>query len=372
MPNVPLPPWLLSLLTLAGRYTPNWRGSPGDHFDGRRFRNVDARPHHSWRDVLRWQLSRAAQERWVDQPGPASPPQVPQRVTGDELRVTYINHASILIQHRGLNIVTDPLWGERTSPFAFIGPRRHHPPGLTLDQLPPIDLILVSHNHYDHLDLYSLTELARRFPEAKVVTGLGNAALIRACGCRDVQEIDWWQSVPLAHGMLLTGVPVQHWSARTNRDTNRSLWLGFVLESPDGPVLFPGDSGLGPEFALIRQRFGPLRFAALPIGAYEPRWFMGRHHMNPADAVQAHRILESQCSMAIHFGTFKLSDEDQFAPPRDLAEALAAQGVDPQRFRVPQPGEHWRVDALRPAAPAPRQIRPDRAASPPPADQPAA
>ncbi|SDH69050.1 MBL fold metallo-hydrolase [Pseudomonas panipatensis] len=349
MPRARRFPWLITLRNLSGRLGARYRGPQSANFDGQRFRNLDAKPHHGLRAFLKWQFARGKQQPWRDQPGPAQAPEVPARVAGAELRVTFINHATLLIQHRGLNILTDPLWGERTSPLRFLGPRRHHPPGLSLDELPPIDLILVSHNHYDHLDIGSLDQLARRFPQARVVTGLGNAELIRACGFVDVHEIDWWQSVPLPQGMLLTGVPAQHWSARSRRDTNRTLWLGFVLESADGPLLFPGDTGLGPEFALIRQRFGPMRFAALPIGAYAPRWFMRHHHMDPDDAVKAHRILDSHSSMAIHFGTFRLSDEGQFAPIEDLARALLEQGVDSQRFRAPKPGEHWRVAPL-PAA----------------------
>ncbi|PAU61781.1 MBL fold metallo-hydrolase [Pseudomonas indica] len=340
------PLWLVSLQSLLGHAGDGYQGPPSDHFDGKRFRNLRPTPHKSFASFLKWQLNHEPQPAWIDQPGPASPPAIPQRVEGNDLRVTYINHATILIQQHGLNILTDPLWSQRASPFSFLGPRRHHPPGLSLDELPPIDVILVSHNHYDHLDLYSLRELARRFPKARVITGLGNGALIEAAGWSGVNEIDWWQSLPLNEHLILHGVPAQHWSARARRDTNRTLWMGFVLASAEGPVLFPGDSGLGPEFGLIRERFGPLRFAALPIGAYAPRWFMRDNHMNPDDAVQAHLTLESQSSMAIHFGTFRLSDEGQFAPLRDLAKALTERQVAPERFRAPAPGEHWQVPPL--------------------------
>ncbi|MBD9679432.1 MBL fold metallo-hydrolase [Pseudomonas sp. PDM18] len=340
------PTWLITLQNLSGRLGARYRGAQSPHFDGQRFHNLDRQPHHGLRAFLKWQRERGRQAEWIAQPGPDTRPETPARVEGDELRVTYINHATLLIQHRGLNILTDPLWCERTSPFSFAGPKRVHPPGLALDELPPINLILVSHNHYDHLDIHSLRELARRFPSAKVVTGLGNGELIRACGFTDIAELDWWQSLPMPEGMLLTGVPAQHWSARSRRDTNRTLWMGFVLESPDGPLLFPGDTGLGEEFGLMHERFGPMRFAALPIGAYEPRWFMRHHHMNPDDAVQAHQHLDSQCSMAIHFGTFRLSDEGQFTPVSDLAAALQQRGVAAERFRAPKPGEQWLVPPM--------------------------
>lgn len=340
------PIWLINLMTLAGQYRAPYRGPASDNFDGRRFHNLEPKPHKDLRAFLRWQLGREQQADWVDQPGPAVPPEVPTRVEGDELRITYINHATLLIQHRGLNILTDPVWSQRVSPFSFVGPRRHHPPGLELDQLPPIDLILVSHNHYDHLDLESLRGLAERFPLARVVSGLGNAMLIRESGFKNVVELDWWQELPLDSGLKLHSVPVQHWSARIRSDTNETLWMGFVIESPDGPFLFPGDTGLGPEFRLIRERFGPMRFAALPIGAYAPRWFMRDNHMNPDDAVQAHLQLESAHSLAIHFGTFNLTDEGQFAPPRDLARALADWQVDADDFRVPTPGYQWLIPPM--------------------------
>lgn len=346
MPRALRPTWLISLRSLAGSGNRPYRGAPSDHFDGQRFRNIHPKPHKNLWAVLKWQLGREKQARWIDQPAANDIAPVAERVNGSELRVTYINHATVLLQHRGLNILTDPVWAQRVSPFSFIGPRRYQQPGLSLDQLPPLDLILVSHNHYDHLDLQTLRSLCERFPLAQVVTGLGNAELIHETGFKKVLELDWWQSLPLANGLELHAVPAQHWSSRTRSDTNRSLWLGFVITSPDGPLLFPGDTGLGPEFALIQQRFGPMRFAALPIGAYAPRWFMRDNHMSPDDAVQAHQQLQARHSLAIHFGTFNLSDEGQFDPPRDLAKALAERQVDPDSFRVPVPGYQWSVPPL--------------------------
>ncbi|HSC83792.1 MAG TPA: MBL fold metallo-hydrolase, partial [Pseudomonas sp.] len=319
MPRALRPTWLISLRTLAGEGRISYRGPASDHFDGQHFRNLQPTPIKTLRALLKWQFNREPQAPWLQQPAANDVAPVVERVSDGELRVTYINHATVLLQHRGLNILTDPVWAQRVSPFSFTGPRRYQQPGLSLDQLPPIDLILVSHNHYDHLDLYSLRNLCERFPLARVVSGLGNGALIRSTGFARVEELDWWQSLPLGNDLELHGVPVQHWSSRTRGDTNRTLWMGFVITSPEGPLLFPGDTGLGPEFALINQRFGPMRFAALPIGAYAPRWFMRDHHMNPDDAVQAHQQLQSRHSLAIHFGTFNLTDEGQFAPPRDLA-----------------------------------------------------
>lgn len=345
MPRALRPTWLISLMTLAGCAGTPYQGPTSDHFDGQRFHNIEPKPHKDLWSVLKWQFNREKQAPWVEEPAVAAP-EVVERVQGDELRITYINHATVLIQHRGLNIVTDPVWSQRVSPFSFIGPRRHQQPGLSLNQLPPIDLILVSHNHYDHLDLENLRGLAERFPLATVATGLGNGPLIRETGFARVVELDWWQELPLNDELTLHSVPVQHWSARTRGDTNRTLWMGFVVTSPDGPLLFPGDTGLGPEFRLIHERFGPMRFAALPIGAYAPRWFMRDNHMNPDDAVQAHKQLDSRNSLAIHFGTFNLTDEGQYTPPKDLAKALADWNVEADNFRVPTPGYQWQVPAL--------------------------
>jgi L-ascorbate metabolism protein UlaG (beta-lactamase superfamily) len=346
MPSNTRPAWKINLDSILGRGPQGYQGPASEHFDGRRFHNIEPKPHKDLWSLLKWQFSRAPQLDWIEQPGPAVPPPIAAEVTGADLQITYINHATLLIQQHGLNILTDPVWSERVSPFQFIGPRRHHPPGLNMEQLPPIDLILVSHNHYDHLDLDSLALLAERFPQAQVVTGLGNAALIRQSGFTRIVELDWWQSLSLNAHVTLHAVPAQHWSSRTRSDTNQTLWMGFVLESAEGPVLFPGDSGLGPEFKLIQQRFGAMRFAALPIGAYAPRWFMRDNHMDPDDAVQAHLQLQSQCSMAIHFGTFKLSDEGQFAPVMALEHALQDHRVPAERFRAPKPGEQWQVPPL--------------------------
>lgn len=337
------PLWLIHLLALAGCASSAYDGPRSDHFDGERFYNLAPREDKSLWTLLKWQFTRT-RPQWTWQDGPAVPTRPATRVAGRELRVTFVNHATLLIQHEGLNILTDPVWSDRVSPFTFIGPQRQHAPGMALDDLPPLDLIFVSHSHYDHMDLATLRRLAERSPLTPVVTPLGNAELIRReTGFVTVEELDWWQSLPLKAGLRLHLVPGQHWSARSRFDTNRRLWGGFVLEAPAGPVYFAGDTGWGPHFAQIRERLGAPRFAALPIGAYEPRWFMRDSHLNPDDAVRAHQTLEAQSSLGIHFGTFPLSDEAQFAPPRDLAQARALHGLADADFRAPAPGEVWSV-----------------------------
>ena len=304
---------------------PRYRGPVSDHFDGRQFHN----PGPGWqseRAFLKWQLNRRRGywPRWLDAPyGP--PP--PARVGDGGLRVTFINHATTLVQLDGMNILTDPVWSERVSPFALAGPRRHRAPGIRFEDLPPIDAVLVSHNHYDHLDVATL----QRLSGSKIITPLGNAALMKRHGIA-ATELDWWQS----EGPI-TVVPSQHFSARGFSDRNRNLWGGFVIASRSGNVYFAGDTGWGNHFEEISKRFQPIRLALLPIGAYLPRWFMCYAHIDPAEAVRAHAVLRAQTSVAIHFGTFALGDDGQFEPVRDLERAIAANG-DP-RFWILDHGE---------------------------------
>jgi L-ascorbate metabolism protein UlaG (beta-lactamase superfamily) len=232
-----------------------------------------------------------------------------------------------------LTLLTDPVWALRASPVQWAGPARVRNAGIPFDRLPRVDLVVVSHNHYDHMDLATLRRLQRRF-DCRVVTTLGNKAFLEARGLRAVTELDWWQS----HDGV-TATPAQHFAARTPFDRNRTLWAGFVLRLGERRLFFAGDSGYQTHFADIRARLGPFDVALIPIGAYEPRWFMSAAHMNPAEAVQAHLDLGSPLSIAMHFGCFQLTDEGIDEPVHDLARALEAQGVRPSRFRVLEPGE---------------------------------
>lgn len=304
---------------------PHYHGPITDHFDGERFHN----PASGWQtesSFIQWMLNRQRGywRNWVDAP-PGPPP--PRSVGDGELRITFINHATTLVQLDGINILTDPIWSERTSPVTFTGPRRHRPPGIRFEDLPPIDLVLVSHNHYDHLDVATL----KRLSHARILTPLGNAALMRRHGIV-ATELDWWES----HGQI-TLVPSQHFCARGLTDRDRNLWGGFVIASKSGHVYFAGDTGWGDHFAAIAKRFQPIRLALLPIGAYMPRWFMKPAHIDPSEAVEAHFVLNAQTSMAIHFGCFALGDDGEFEPVRDLQTAIAANG-DP-RFWILEYGE---------------------------------
>ncbi len=283
------------------------------HFDGTRFYNPGAPQALGFAGFLRWKLTSRPQPspRFIADVEPSKPP---VRIEGAALRATLVNHSTVLVQHHGLNILTDPIWSERASPFSWAGPRRRRPPGVSWEDLPRIDAVLVSHNHYDHLDLATLRRLAARDDPIFVVP-LGVKRLLPSA-----RELDWGDSLPLA-GATIHSVPSIHFSSRGLFDRNRTLWCGYVIESPRRLVYFAGDTAFGPHFAWIRDRFRPPDLALLPVGAYEPRWFMSRVHMAPEEAMRAHAVLGSRTTIAIHHGTFQLADEGLDAPRRQLLDS---------------------------------------------------
>ena len=308
---------------------PRYRGPRSDHFDGHRFYNADPGPQRE-ESFLKWQLTRQ-RGTWRDRFDVPFGPPPPARVGDGELRVTFINHATTLLQLDGINILTDPVWSERVSPFKFGPPRRHRPPGIRFEDLPVIDLVLVSHNHYDHLDVDTLRRLHQR-DAPRIVVPLGNVALLDRHHIGNAVELDWWES----EGRI-TAVPTRHFSARGLSDRNRTLWCGFVINSAGGNVYFAGDTGWGSHFQRIGDRFAPIRLALLPIGAYLPRWFMQPVHIDPAQAVDAHFALRAETSVAIHFGTFALGDDGEEDPLWDLKEAISRK--QQPRFWIPEHGE---------------------------------
>ena len=296
-----------------------------DHFDGQHFFNPGL--HRSARglmEVLRWRFQEK-RARWPDQVvDPVFPPP-PATVDPGSAAITFINHASFLIRLPGVVVLTDPIFSERCSPLSWAGPRRVRPPGIALANLPRPDVVLLSHNHYDHMDFPTLRALqARHAP--MFITTLGNAQTLAKLGIV-ATELDWWQNTT-ARTLRITATPAQHFSARTPFDRNRSLWGGFMLANEAGSILFAGNSGAGDHWASIRARLGAPGIALLPIGAYEPRWFMAPVHMNPEEAVDAHLALGARQSIGMHFGTFQLTDEAIDAPLLALDAARRKTGVE--------------------------------------------
>ncbi|HYI08081.1 MAG TPA: MBL fold metallo-hydrolase [Thermoanaerobaculia bacterium] len=321
---------------LAGWFlsAPKYRGPKSDHFDGNRFHNIAPTVHADAAAMVKWLANRdeGPWDQWREI-APAPPP--PKRVAGSELRVTLVNHATLLIQTGNVNILTDPMWSDRCSPFPFIGPKRHHAPGIRFEDLPPIDAVVISHNHYDHLDVPTLQRLVREH-KPRIFTALGNDAFLRGKGIEGAEALDWWQSAPV-YGVRVHVVPAQHFSSRGTADRDANLWCGYVIETPHGSIYFAGDTGWGPHFQLIRERYGAPRLALLPIGAYRPEWFMCAVHISPQDAIRAAQVLGAAVSIPMHYGTFHLGDDGQDEPAEVLRRELVnAPGV---RFEVLAPGE---------------------------------
>ncbi|MGY4255458.1 L-ascorbate metabolism protein UlaG (beta-lactamase superfamily) [Bradyrhizobium sp. USDA 4516] len=321
-------------------------GPVSDHFDGLHFFDPDGSPPKSLGEVLRWQFGggrkRAVWPEWAPSPHADTPP---PRVEGDKVRLCFVGHASWLIQTAGLNILFDPVWSMRASPFSFAGPKRHNDPGIAFDKLPRIDVVLVSHGHYDHLDVATLSKLAGAFGP-RVITPLGNDVTMRASDAAiKAEAFDWHQRVELGNGLAVTLVPTRHWSARGLFDRNKALWASFVLETPAGKLYIVGDSGYGDggHFRRVAEAYGPLQLAILPIGAYEPRWFMRDQHMNPEDAVKALADCGAAQALAHHHGTFQLTDEAIDAPAMALGEALDAAKVPRGKFVALKPGQVFEI-----------------------------
>jgi L-ascorbate metabolism protein UlaG (beta-lactamase superfamily) len=310
---------------------------PNDHFDGRRYFNPNgANGQPFWRVP---QLLITPKTRWPREV-PVQPRRPSAPAAGDVI-VTFVGHSTFLIQTTASNVLIDPMYAERAGPLPFTGPRRVQPPGVPFDDLPPISLVLLSHNHYDHCDLGTLKRLEPRFHPA-AVTPPGNGRLLRRVGFRKIEELDWWETSSTPQ-VPITVTPAQHFSARTPFDRNRALWGGFLIEVNGRRIFHAGDSGYGHHFRQIGERLGPIDLALLSIGAYEPRWFMKDVHLNPAEAVQAHLDLGARESVAMHFGTFQLTPEGIDQPVRDLRVALQGRGVPAEQFRIMEVGESLAV-----------------------------
>lgn len=326
---------------------PPYKGAVSDHFDGETFFTPGAPKQGEFADLLRWVTNR--------DPGPWLPKRdttsvrqtTPEERFGNDTaaktRVTFVNHATMLIQTEGINILTDPVWGDVAGVFDLIGPSRVRPPGVPLEKLPPIDLILLSHNHYDHLDIGTMKRLAERF-KPTIVVPLGNKAYLENNGIGNIVELDWWQETSLVHDgktLRVHCVPAQHFSGRGVSDRNKSLWCGFVVQSTQTAeeIYFAGDSGYGKHFKRIGEKFRNIVCAMIPIGAFRPKWFMAPVHIAPDEAVKVHQDVHSRLSIGMHFGTFPLADDGENEPIEELRKALAQASVEPSGFRTLDLGE---------------------------------
>ncbi|WP_082352563.1 MBL fold metallo-hydrolase [Rhizobium sp. AAP43] len=323
-----------------------YSGPLSDHFDGKVFFNPGGEEPRGFTDLLRWQFE-GGRIAWPKSAMAASLPATKpeQRVDGTRLVVTMVGHATLLIQTAGLNILTDPVWSERASPVSFAGPKRATPPGIAFEDLPPIDIVIVTHNHYDHLDVATLKRLGQGH-DARIITPLGNDTIIHAeHPFTGTSVMDWGDRLDLGNGLVVHCEPCHHWSARGMGDRRMALWAAFLIETPGGKIYHIGDTGYagGQHYREIREKHGDIRLAILPIGAYEPRWFMKAQHQNPQEAIEGFHLSGAQFGIGHHFGTFQLTNEGIDDPPKALTTAMAAKGIGTDRFKGLRPGQQFDV-----------------------------
>jgi N-acyl-phosphatidylethanolamine-hydrolysing phospholipase D len=318
------------------------------------FRNPwpDSEP-RGWRDVLQWRRRRRGQVLPADPPRNSFPTARPEisypRAPATDYTATWIGHSTVLLQFGGLNIITDPMFSQRAFPVQWAGPRRIMDPAIAIDALPPLDVVLLSHTHYDHLDKPAVRQLTRAHPDATWVVPLGVGAYLRGWGAHEIVELDWWQQADVG-ALCVTATPARHFSARRLGDRNKTLWCGFALELAGKRAFFAGDTAYHDQFRKVGERCGPFDFVMIPIGAYDPRWFMHVVHVDPEEAVQiyqdiiAAQPLESHPLMlGIHWGTFRLTDEAVDEPPKRTAERWRLAGLDNDRLWIARFGETRRL-----------------------------
>lgn len=329
---------------------PKYRGDVSDHFDGAKFYNPGKGKTQGFFDLLKWAFNRE-RGSWEEQSTGTVASGHLYKTRSDTLpdQVTFINHSTFLLQIGGIHVLTDPIWSRRASPFQWAGPERVKAPGMAFEDLPKIDFVVISHNHYDHLDITTIKRLQSEH-DPHFITPLGVSAYLRDNEVEKCTDLDWWDEQQLSEQIKVTAVPAQHFSGRGTFDRDATLWCGYMLSSPKGNVYFAGDTGYGDFFKTIADRFGNIDFALIPIGAYRPRWFMRPIHLSPEDAVQVHRDISAEKSVAMHFGTFPLADDGLYEPVTDLQKALQDAGIPQQEFVVPWEGEAipiiWRSSTM--------------------------
>jgi len=336
-------------IRLFPRFKAYYQGPKSDHYDGLHFFNPWNPQRASFYNMICWKMT-SKRKHW---PAKIKNHQVdipPKSIEGNKLRVSFVGHSTMLIQTQGLNILTDPIWSDRASPSQYFGPVRYSDPGIVFESLPRIDLVLISHNHYDHLDLSTLEKLWRK-DRPLIIAPLGNEIIIQSKDPSiQVKTLDWHQAIKVGNNVSIHLTPTQHWSGRGFFDRNKALWGAFVISTTGGNIYFCGDSGYGSGYSFREalKQFGSFRFAMLPIGAYEPRWFMEYSHMNPEEAALAYKDLGEPYTVGIHFLTFRLADEGFYEPGGLLKEICKKRGVSQERFRTLKIGGSWMVPELNP------------------------
>ncbi len=320
---------ILSILILTSCSSREFKES--DHYSQEtdKFFNTTVKADKGLYSFLRWKLF-TTPAKWPEKIEIDPKPSLLSPKSLNDVNITFVNHSTFLIQINGYNILTDPVWSERVSPVSFAGPKRVHPPGVTIEELPKIDIVLISHNHYDHLDIESIKKLEKKFSPAFFVP-LGDKELLKSAGVQKVFDLDWWNKVNF-NNIDISFVPTQHWSARGIFDRFDSLWGGYVVAWNGHKIFFGGDTGYSKHFKSINSKFGPMDISLIPIGAYAPRWFMQTMHMDPEEAIWAHKDLKSRYSIGMHYGTFQLTNESIDEPKTKLGMHLKKEGISPETF----------------------------------------
>lgn len=317
---------------------PVYTGEKLEHFDGKTFINPTGIKAKGLGEVLKWMMGRK-QGPWKEVTDADYGPK-PLDTVEDGIRITFVNHTTFLIQTEGLNIITDPIWSERTSPFTFAGPKRMRPAGIRFEDLPRIDLAILSHNHYDHLDVVTMQRIVKEY-KPRIITPLGVSAFLEQEEMKGATDLNWWQELKLSETLSIQAVPAQHFSGRGMFDRDRTLWCGYVLKRSGGNLYFAGDTGYNEAtFKEIGERCAPIAVSILPIGAYKPNWFMSPIHTSPEDAVKIFLDTKTQAAVASHFGTFPLADDSQQDPLDDLMQALKDNQLAAERFVALKEGGH--------------------------------
>lgn len=314
-----------------------------DHFDGNRFFDPEVDYKQSFWSFLKWKFN-GHSAHWPNHIDVVQYDKPPQRVLGDKLRISNVGHVTFLIQTQGLNILTDPVWSERASPFSFIGPKRVVNPGIKFEDLPPIDVVWISHNHYDHMDIATIRKLWESH-KPRIITPLGNDLIIHAYDKKiEVETYDWGDEVSLANKVKFHLTPMQHWSARGLFDKNKALWAALTIETKAGNIYFIGDSGYGGGryFKRDKEKFGKFRAAMIPMGAYEPRWFMEYAHMNPDEMLKAYNDLGEPYTVPSHYDVFQLTDEGFGEAKIELEKAMKKHGIG-SKVKLLEVGQFWDV-----------------------------